>query len=469
MTDRYVEVCVPAPCAPALTRRSAAIAAALGVTRDDLAPPMVRGSMRFAIGPGAVTVITGPSGSGKSTMLRAIAQAAREGGCSVVGPDAMRLRDRPCCDLVGRTAEEAMRLLADAGLADVRAMVRRPSELSEGQRARARVAVALDRAARRAHRHGGALVLFDEFGSGLDDATARCLAMVVRRAVQPDRGVACVVATVREDVAALMAPARVVELGWGTVRETELGARRGRGVAVRITHGTRADLEALAPLHFRRGAPATVELVLRATDATTGALAGVLAVSRPTVHAAWRDMVWPGRYTRGPIGVRVRRINRELRCISRVIVDPRYRSAGIAARLVRAYLRRPLTVRTETITAMGGASEGGGFFARAGMERHAMPVAACDARLADALDHVGIAAWRVADPNAVAARVMAGPDAGFLARELRVWASASWAGRRCRTGAPGVAELVACAARSIAGASVAYAYTVPVSAVRGIA
>jgi GNAT superfamily N-acetyltransferase len=238
---------------------------------------------------------------------------------------------------------------------------------------------------------------------------------------------------------------------------------------VRITRGTRADLAQLAPLHYRPGAPATVELVLRATDVRTGALAGVLAVSRPTVHAAWREMAWPGRYTTGTIRARVRRINRELRCISRVIVDPRYRSAGIAARLVRAYLRRPLTVRTEAITAMGGVSRGGGFFARAGMERHPMPVAACDARLGDALDHVGIEVWRVADPSAVAARVMSGPDAGFVARELRVWAAVSWAGRRYRAGAPGFAELLACAARSIAGASVAYAHTARASAVRAIA
>lgn len=154
-----------------------------------------------------------------------------------------------------------------------------------------------------------------------------------------------------------------------------------------IEPGGRTDFRALARFHYRAGEPATVVRVLRAIDRERDLLGGVLVVSMPTLNGGWRELAWPGRYGRGDRREQVRRINDELRCISRVVIDPRVRGIGLAVRLVRAYLACPLTPATEAIAQMGVVSP---FFERAGMTPYPVPKQARDVRLADALYGLGI-------------------------------------------------------------------------------
>jgi GNAT superfamily N-acetyltransferase len=97
-----------------------------------------------------------------------------------------------------------------------------------------------------------------------------------------------------------------------------------------------------------------------------GSVIGVLCVSRPTLNAWWRDAAWPGDYQAVPREVCAASINRDLRTISRVIVDPSWRAGGVGSALVRAYLKSPLTPRTEALSAMGRVCP---LFERAGMRR----------------------------------------------------------------------------------------------------
>src|SRR5690606_9326720 len=94
-----LEVRLPARDAPMLSRRSAEIAAMLGVTRTDLAGVVARPrrSVRIPIAPGSIVLITGPSGSGKSTLLRAIVDAARGEDLCIVEPPTRLPAHRPCC------------------------------------------------------------------------------------------------------------------------------------------------------------------------------------------------------------------------------------------------------------------------------------------------------------------------------------------------------------------------------------
>lgn len=443
--------------APMLSRRSAEIATMLGVTRADLGPAAERSGqpLRIPIAPGSITLITGPSGSGKSTLLRAITQAARAERICVITPPTRLPTHRPCCDLVGHSASASMRVLASAGLADVRAMVRTPAHLSDGQRSRLRIAIALGRAASMARSERPVVVAIDEFAANLDAITAMGLAMALRRRAAERGNVAFVIASPREDTVGPLDPDMMVALD--ACEPPTLAPRHRSAVpmAMRIRRGSRADYEALAPLHYRPGHPATMDLILCAVDARSGIRAGVLVVSRPTLNAGWREMAWPGRFAAGAPDAAARRINRELRCISRVIVDPRFRSLGVAERLVRTYLRRPLSRCTEALAAMGHASPDGGFFARAGMTAYHLPVPLADARLADALDHAAIDAWRMADPEMLARRAMGTDVAGFLEHELRVWAA-----RR----APAMREspllaILCRASRTIGATPMAYAHT----------
>lgn len=132
--------------------------------------------------------------------------------------------------------------------------------------------------------------------------------------------------------------------------------------------------------------------MLRAADAD-GELAGVLVASMPTLNDRWRSIAWPGEYDHADQRTRAEAINADLRLISRVIVDPRYRGRGVAVRLVRAYLADPCTRRTEAIAAMAHACP---FFARAGMRPIPLEPSQADRRLARVLGRRGVDAESLA-------------------------------------------------------------------------
>jgi len=166
------------------------------------------------------------------------------------------------------------------------------------------------------------------------------------------------------------------------------------GVRLAIGEGDWDDYKALERYHYVAGAPAVPVLTLRAC--ARGHLAGVLVVAMPTLNGAWREQAWPGRYTSGDKRRDTARLNREVRTIARVIVDPRFRGLGVARRLVRAYLDDPLTP--------------------------ALPVDEREARLGDALDSVGVEAWRMLEGGTAAPRRARALRSPLLAHELERWA-----------------------------------------------
>lgn len=177
---------------------------------------------------------------------------------------------------------------------------------------------------------------------------------------------------------------------------------------ITIEAGVPADLAPLARFHYAAGRPGPIAHVLRAVDGDE--VVGVLVASMPTLNGRWRSVAWPGEYDTPDKRANASRLNHDVRIISRVIVDPRYRGRGLAVRLVRAYLDNPQTARTEALAAMAHACP---FFERAGMRRVDLPPSKADARLLRALAQHGLApAGLLHDP----------PD--IIAPSLRAWASA---------------------------------------------
>lgn len=129
--------------------------------------------------PGRVVFVTGPSGCGKSTLLAALEARVRRTGVERVLPDGAGRLGATVFDAVAAhtpTPAEALGVLARAGLAEAPLLPRTTRELSEGQRWRLALAVAMARAAR--HK---TVLLADEFASALDRVTAANLARTVRR------------------------------------------------------------------------------------------------------------------------------------------------------------------------------------------------------------------------------------------------------------------------------------------------
>ena len=169
--------------------------------------------------PGEVLLLAGPSGGGKSTRLRAIAASSAVRTFDVAR---VRLRPVPCVDQFGCSRDpaadlkHAAGLLARVGLAEAFVFLRLPSELSDGQRWRLRLAIVIHRVMRHnALRDDGALPLIvaDEFGAVLDRVTACTVARSLRRTI--DRltrvgvSVAAAVATSHDDLERALLPDRV--------------------------------------------------------------------------------------------------------------------------------------------------------------------------------------------------------------------------------------------------------------------
>ncbi len=205
---------------------------------------------------------------------------------------------------------------------------------------------------------------------------------------------------------------------------------------LRFAPGTRADYAILVPHHYKAGPPATIArtpegqpCIITARD-PEDRLAGVLVVSMPTLNSSWRRLAWPGVYNTSDKRLNALAINRSLRCISRVIVDPRFRGLGIARNLVQAYLASALTQRTEAIAAMGNICP---FFEAAGMTAYSLPPSLRDARLRDALASVGLETWELLEQASATRALNTHP---WLAREARVWAGGSPGTRRFRHDTP---------------------------------
>ncbi|HYE21031.1 MAG TPA: ATP-binding cassette domain-containing protein [Tepidisphaeraceae bacterium] len=209
------------------------VAAHLAAPPDPQLPP------DFAPAPGQLILITGPSGAGKSTLLRALRERHRRTEGLWIDLARLRLPDRPTVDVVADALAAGHRPACDArlatpiadadaltiraleslsrvGLGEVWSYLRHPTQLSDGQRWRLRLAVGLARADRRP---GGAILAADEFGALLDRITARVVARCVRRAVA-GTGLSAVVATSHEDLIEALAPDVVVRCDFGRVTET---------------------------------------------------------------------------------------------------------------------------------------------------------------------------------------------------------------------------------------------------------
>lgn len=178
------------------TERVLEIAEAFGLGLDDK-EFVVFDNQPLDIEQGDVVYVTGQSGSGKSTVLRELCAQMSAEGLLVADIDKVELKDVPLIDQIGKNTSEALNLLSIAGLNDAYLFVRKPQELSDGQRYRFRLAKVIE--------SGAKVWAADEFLAVLDRTTAKVIAFNLQK-IARKMGATLIVATTHTDMVEDLAP-----------------------------------------------------------------------------------------------------------------------------------------------------------------------------------------------------------------------------------------------------------------------
>jgi len=290
----------------------------------DTGPNVIARDVEIDYRPGRIVLFAGPSGSGKSSLLRAAAAEL---------PEAVRLADSPddqraLIDTLGPDARQAAHCLSLCGLSEAMLLLRAPGELSDGQRYRHALARCLSGEA--------PAVVADEWCATLDEVTAKVISYNVRR-LADRRGVGFLLAGTREDLIDDLQPDVIVRCrGAGAVDVRSIPGERPRGpVSFRddldLREGKVSDWPYFAKWHYRGHGLGPVRRVnvLQHGDEKVG----ICVFGFGPLASSHRNRVFGlgGKMS----SARARLINRNFACVSRLVLDPRYRGAGIGGWFLR--------------------------------------------------------------------------------------------------------------------------------------
>ena len=155
-----------------ITEKVALVCRMFGLTVDKLIERRLNHSCQLEINDSNIVYITGPSGAGKSVLLRELEK-------SIPALDRTNLAriklpsDKTLIDCIDGDLLRSLRMLSIAGLNDCFCILNQPCNLSEGQKYRFRLAMAL--AAKKK------FIFVDEFCSGLDRITAAVISYNVHK------------------------------------------------------------------------------------------------------------------------------------------------------------------------------------------------------------------------------------------------------------------------------------------------
>ncbi|QNG62610.1 hypothetical protein B1VFA_078 [Rhizobium phage B1VFA] len=182
------------------TPRVLEIAEAFGLGLSDK-EFVVYDGLKITINLGDVVYIKGQSGSGKSLLLKDLTAQMTAGGLKVADLNKIELEERPVIELVGNSTVEATDLLAKAGISDAYIYLRKPSELSDGQRYRLKLAILMASDAD--------VWIADEFGAVLDRTTAKLVAFSMQK-VARRMNKTFMIATTHDDLVEELGPSLTI-------------------------------------------------------------------------------------------------------------------------------------------------------------------------------------------------------------------------------------------------------------------
>ncbi len=151
---------------------------------------------------GQIVCFTGESGSGKSSLMRAAIRKLS----GILDIDQIDLGHSPLIDALDLPVQQGMQILSACGLSEAQLMLRSPAELSDGQRYRFRLALAISKKP--------VWIVADEFSATLDRTLAKVVAFNLRK-LSDRTGIGFLIATTHEDIVKDLSPDLHVQCALG--------------------------------------------------------------------------------------------------------------------------------------------------------------------------------------------------------------------------------------------------------------
>jgi hypothetical protein len=170
--------------------------------------------------------------------------------------------------------------------------------------------------------------------------------------------------------------------------------------SIEIVPGDMGDYRKLACYHYR-GTKLTAYagvFAMRFGNETVG----VIVYTMPSMGLELRNVATGGFFCGLDRATRLSLINRNIRCIGRVVIEPRFCGLGLAVRLVRETMPKMGFGIIEAAAVMGLVNP---FFERAGMTAYRAPMPARCVRMLEAFSLVGIEEKELAEPQEVHRKV----------------------------------------------------------------
>ena len=193
---------------------------------------------------------------------------------------------------------------------------------------------------------------------------------------------------------------------------------------LQIVPGCLDDYKKLARFHYRdsRLGPFAAIFAIRPAKALGVRLGtktvGVIVYTMPSVGVELRNLATDNLFTGLDKGTRLALINKNIRCISRVIIEPRFRGLGLASRLVRETMPKMGVPLVEAMAVMGLVNP---FFEKAGMKAFTAKMPARCVQLVEAFSLVGIEKEELIDSEGVQQKLdqLGQPEAEFIEFQIK--------------------------------------------------
>lgn len=264
-----------------------------------------------------VILITGPSGVGKSLLLKEI----EKNFSSIKKIPSSFDKNKAIADMLPyESAGEVIRYLSKFGLGEPRILIGPFSHLSDGQKERFLIALAL--------LEGNGPLILDEFTTRLDRCTAQIVALNLGKILNANNQSAFI-ASCHDDIKDFLNPDFHIKLS--SNGECSVYDKKSKQIdfldslGVEIKKGTIADYKKLSRYHYENDNPNDIDMLSPMVDQVVtahshGELVGVNLCTKP----------WPKLFEKFS---EFAEINKSVQQSFRLIVHPQYRGIGLTKAL----------------------------------------------------------------------------------------------------------------------------------------